>query len=343
MLACTFFLAACDAKILSPEDRPADVPPGSPPPATPPTPVTVVVNAFANARFYVKPVSNAKATADQWRSTRPSDAAEMDRIAAQPVASWLGEWSGDVGAEVSRQMALHEAAGALPVFVAYNIPSRDCGGYSAGGLSASGYGAWVRSIAAAIGSRKAVVLLEPDALAGMGCLDAAGQSQRVALLADAVNTLKAQVGISVYIDAGHPNWQSASTMADRLRAAGIDRADGFVLNISNFATNASNTLYGEAISGQVGGKHFVVDTSRNGLGPGATWCNPEGRALGRSATATTGHPLIDAYFWVKAPGESDGTCGGGPSAGSWWASYALGMAQRTTMSMLGNGNLYASR
>ena len=38
--------------------------------------------------------------------------------------------------------------------------------------------------------------------------------------------------------------------------------------------------------------------------------------------------LLDAFVWIKRPGESDGTCNGGPPAGSWWPEYALGLAQR---------------
>ena len=40
--------------------------------------------------------------------------------------------------------------------------------------------------------------------------------------------------------------------------------------------------------------------------------------------------LADALLWVKAPGESDGSCNGGPSAGTWWTEYALGLAERAT-------------
>ncbi|WP_234285544.1 glycoside hydrolase family 6 protein, partial [Streptomyces venezuelae] len=56
--------------------------------------------------------------------------------------------------------------------------------------------------------------------------------------------------------------------------------------------------------------HFVIDTSRNGLGawtpePGKysgdpeIWCNAPGRGLGPRPTADTGVPLVDAYLWVK--------------------------------------------
>ncbi len=87
--------------------------------------------------------------------------------------------------------------------------------------------------------------------------------------------------------------------------------------------------YGEKISRLTGGKHFVIDTGRNGLGPTPDnqWCNPAGRALGRPPTTRTGHPLVDALLWVKSPGESDGECNGGPAAGHWWPEYALGLAQ----------------
>ena len=86
--------------------------------------------------------------------------------------------------------------------------------------------------------------------------------------------------------------------------------------------------YGKQLSAAVGGKHFVIDTSRNGLGPATTWCNPSGEALGARPNAATGQTRVDAYLWVKRPGESDGTCNGGPAAGTFWADYALGLAQR---------------
>ena len=31
----------------------------------------------------------------------------------------------------------------------------------------------------------------------------------------------------------------------------------------------------------------------------------------------------DANLWIKAPGESDGQCNGGPVAGAWWPTSAL--------------------
>jgi hypothetical protein len=49
--------------------------------------------------------------------------------------------------------------------VRYNIPFRDCAQYSAGGAtSVAEYEAWIHAVAAGIGTRDAVVLLEPDGL-----------------------------------------------------------------------------------------------------------------------------------------------------------------------------------
>ncbi|MFJ9909327.1 glycoside hydrolase family 6 protein [Streptomyces sp. NPDC101152] len=97
--------------------------------------------------------------------------------------------------------------------------------------------------------------------------------------------------------------------------------------------------------------HFVIDTSRNGLGawtpePGKysgdpePWCNAPGRGLGPRPTADTGVPLVDAYLWIKTPGESDGSCtrntGGtidpeygivDPPAGAWWPDQAHTLAR----------------
>lgn len=285
-------------------------------------------NPFRGKRLYVDPNSAAKRQAEAWKRTRPVDAELVRRIADQPVARWLGGWIGDIRREVNQAVATITGSGALPVFVAYNIPYRDCGSYSAGGsATANAYRKWIKDFAAGVGGRNAIVILEPDALAGMDCLAAAGRQERLALIREAVQALRA-ARAAVYIDAGHSQWHAPEEMARRLKGAGIDQAHGFSLNVSNFQTTQSNIAYGEKISRLTGGKHFIIDTSRNGLPTNSKeWCNPRGRALGISPTTSTGHPLVDAYLWVKAPGESDGTCGGGPRAGTWWSAYALELSR----------------
>lgn len=286
------------------------------------------INLFSGARLWVDPASSARRQADAWRRSRPRDAELMDRIASQPVAKWVGGWNVDIARDVSASVSRITGARALPVFVAYNIPGRDCGMYSAGGARGSdAYRRWIRGFAEGLGGRRAVVILEPDGLAGMGCLNGRQQEERVTLLRDAVRVLKAR-GAAVYIDAGNARWVNAADMAERLKRAGIAEADGFALNIANFLGNSITIAYGTEISRRVGGKHFIIDTSRNGMDASSTanWCNPAGQRLGAAPTTRTGHRLVDAFLWVKAPGESDGSCAGGPGAGKWWAEYALGLA-----------------
>jgi endoglucanase len=288
-------------------------------------------NPLAGAQLYVDPGSNAKQQAEAWRVTRPADAALLDRIAAQPQAAWFGEWSGDVTASVDRYVGAASAAGAVPMLVVYNITNRDCGQYSKGGASAPGaYRVWIRYLAQGLKGRRAVVILEPDALGLLTqCLSPAGQAERLALLSDAVGVLAAERTTTIYVDAGHAGWIAADEMASRLSRAGVAGADGFSLDVSNYGGTQENVAYGKSISARLGGKHFVIDTSRNGNGaaPKDEWCNPPGRALGALPTTRTSEPLVDAYLWVKRPGESDGTCHGGPRAGEFWPEAALDLVR----------------
>lgn len=286
-------------------------------------------NPLGGSRLYVDPNSPARRSAEQLRRTRPADAAALERIASQPTAKWMGDWNSNIRRDVQAAVSAVSRTGALPVFVAYNIPNRDCGSYSAGGQrSASGYKRWIREFAEGLSGRKAVVILEPDALAGADCLKPAQRAERFALMRDAVQVLKAKNAV-VYLDAGHARWQRPEVIASRLSESAIDMADGFALNISNYITNPANIAYGEQVSRRVGGKHFIIDTSRNGIGSAnGEWCNAQG-ALGRAPTTQTGHQLVDAFLWVKLPGESDGECGrGNPRAGQWWTEYAIGLARR---------------
>jgi hypothetical protein len=160
------------------------------------------------------------------------------------------------------------------------------------------------------------VLLEPDALGGLDCLSAIDRERRLGLLREAVSVLAAEPGVSVYLDGGHARWLTASEIAARLGEAGVADAQGFALNVSNFVTSSDNAAYGAQVAWLTGGKHFVVDTSRNGLGPApdGDWCNPPGRALGPRPGSVTGVSRQDANLWVKRPGESDGPCPSGPAA-----------------------------
>ena len=90
--------------------------------------------------------------------------------------------------------------------------------------------------------------------------------------------------------------------------------------------------YGRALSRRLGGAHFVIDTSRNGNGPslhddpgGPKWCNPPGRAIGRSPT-TQHRPAQGRRLPVGQAARAPATAPAAPArrpAGHWWPDYAL--------------------
>jgi endoglucanase len=346
------------------------------------------------------------------------------KMEATPHSVWLtGGTAAEVTKQVKQALVLADVERAVPTLVVYNIPGRDCGSYSAGGAqSTAAYETYIDAVSAAIGSHKAVITLEPDALANLpsDCgYDPAvvnvpqATADRYTQINYAVDKLETGASTSVYLDAGHSHWHSVGDMAVRLVQGGVLRSQGFFLNVSNFRPTNYEVHFGTWISqciafandseeggwrlghydwcasqyyspnapnnGTPGGSvdpndistwhwtddwytgnlghavaatHFLVDTSRNGQGwwnppmgvysDPQDWCNPPGRGLGATPTANTGNPLVDAYLWVKTPGESDGTCTRGapagsidpewhqadPAAGVWFPAQALQLAQR---------------
>jgi len=221
-------------------------------------------------QFYVPQLQHYHDAQRQVASLRASGdkagAADISAMIRTPQAVWL---TGDSPAQVEREarQVVSRSSGKkeMPVLVAYNIPFRDCAQYSAGGAtSVAEYEAWIDAVAAGIGRRDAVVLLEPD---GLGIIPwyttingakewcqpadadpATAASDRFAMLNHAVDVLGANPGTRVYLDGTHSGWLGAGDAADRLHRAGVERADGFFLNVSNYRTTSSSLKYGDWVS-----------------------------------------------------------------------------------------------
>lgn len=237
-----------------------------------------------------------------------------------PTAIWLTGEQYDIS---TVQDIIASRNNLTPVFVLYNIPYRDCGLYSAGGVGTKQqYMSWLNSITKAVGTAPSWFVIEPDALANLDCMNTIQQNERYSIISDTVTILKKNPNTRVYIDAGNANWVESAAMVERLKKANISQADGFSLNVSNFVNTSNTMAYGMKISDQTGSKKFIIDTSRNGNGANGEWCNPPGRAIGQFPTKQTGNNRVDAFLWIKIPGESDGECNGGPAAGVWWQAYA---------------------
>ncbi|CAN5535719.1 hypothetical protein BH10ACT4_BH10ACT4_03980 [soil metagenome] len=279
--------------------------------------------------LYVDPHNHASAATTRLKAAGDADAATIAKISSQPTAVWLGDQysAAQLGPLLARYVASAKAASRTLVFVTYAIPNRDCGGLSAGGLTAARYGTWNRAIATALRGTNAVVLVEPDSLAMLTSKKCAAEvDSRPTLIRSAVHDL-VDAGLTVYLDGGNSHWVKAETMAGLLDAAGVADTRGFFTNVSNFYPVDQEREYGEKLASLVGGKHFVVDVSRNGNGWKGTWCNPSGAALGQPPHVSAGTTSLDALLWVKHPGDSDGSCNGGPKAGVWWEKYALDLVR----------------
>ena len=248
----------------------------------------------------------------------------LEKISTTPHAVWVTDASPATAASTVREYTTKAAAdGGIGLLVLYAVPGRDCGQHSSGGVAGSAYAKWIDAVADAVVGEPWIVL-EPDALAMLGDCD--GQGDRVGYLRYAATALAA-AGARVYLDVGHSGWHSPEEAARRLKLVGLDHVAGFALNVSNFQTTADSIAYGEKVAASTDGARYVIDTSRNGNGSDGSWCNPRGRALGERPRLVDDGTHLDALLWVKPPGESDGTCNGGPASGQWFEEMALELAR----------------
>ncbi|GAA1677670.1 hypothetical protein GCM10009745_21400 [Kribbella yunnanensis] len=266
--------------------------------------------------FAVDPLSNPK----EWIRLNPNDDRKTtidNALASKPMARWFGGWVPNISDEIQQYIAPAIAAGKLPVLVAYNIPGRDaCGGHSSGGAgNVAAYKEWIQTFAAAIGTRPALVIVEPDSIGDIGCIKLEEERTfRYEMLNFALQTFKEFAPNTwTYADATNKGWGydiKLPELSTRLKLAGVANAHGLAVNVSNyFFTDESIAFATELNSHLDTPKPFIVDTSRNGKGPGNEqvdpWCNPRDRKLGSVAQQGGGAEML---LWVKVPGDSDGVC-----------------------------------
>jgi len=246
-----------------------------------------------------------------------------EKIANVPKGIWIAS---DWDTPYEEIVAQASAQNAMPIFIVYNAIQRDLGGESVGGApNLAAYLHWFENFVRRTGSSDMIVILEPDALPHMLEMHPDDQLVRVHMIASALARLRQNKKAKVYLDIGHPRWLAVEEAARLLTQFQVAQFDGFSLNVSHRRPTHECLDYGKAISEKVNGKHFVIDTSRNAI-PQEEWCNPSPEGCGERPTFHTGEPLCDAYLWLKSPGESDGTCGGGPPAGTLWIDRAIMLA-----------------
>ena len=226
------------------------------------------------------------------------------------------------------------------------------------------------------------VILEPDSLGNLATNMSLPKCQqsRSAYKNGIVHAIKSfhLPNVSVYLDAGHAGWLGWDDNRAKIakvfktvlnEAGGPQMIRGFALNTSNY-THLSNRdgaaleptnpcpnelsyakTLGETLAMYGFKNHgFIIDTSRNGKGGiranWGSWCNVHGAGLGERPRADPA-PGIDAYWWVKPPGESDGSSNpsgprfdemcagpdaakGAPQAGQWFEAYFMDLVHNAS-------------
>jgi cellulose 1,4-beta-cellobiosidase len=225
-----------------------------------------------------------------------------------------------------------------------------------------------------------VAILEPDSLPNMAtnmevpkCSASADLYKRS--VAYAISKLSTP-NTYLYVDAAHAGWLGwdgnreaiAEIFAEVLQmAGGPDRIRGFATNVSNY--NALDGDWGAELEVSnpcpneyqyvqkldetlrtkgITGKGYIIDTGRNGVAQTRSkwghWCNVRNAGLGERPQVAP-RRLVDAFFWVKPPGESDGvsdpsaprfdescrsvdSADQAPQAGQWFADYFLSLVDK---------------
>jgi Glycosyl hydrolases family 6 len=197
----------------------------------------------------------------------------------------------------------------------------------------------IDEMAAATDRRPAVYLLELDALGSSSCIEHTGSMP--AWEADLRYELHAMAALPhtvVYVEGGYSDSNSAGYTAKILNAIGVNKIRGFFTNDTHENWTINEVKWAQKVSRLTHGAHFIVNTAENGNGPKANrnrvkfgnndLCNPPGRALGPMDTTDTGFAGPDAFLWTHPPGNSSGSCGGGPATGTFWAARAVGLGAR---------------
>ena len=233
-----------------------------------------------------------------------------------------------------------EKAQKTPIVVLYGIPNRDCGSFSKGGHpTAASYKAWIDRVSAIIGQRRAVVIVEPDAINYCGHKKGTqAYNERAELLSYVGQTLhKNNPNVVTYIHAGNAvlTTNHPEAIAQAIIDGGLQYMRGFALNVSGLGGTLEEQEGAEKFVTYLAGKgfkdmHYVIDTGRSGINrpkhqnANAPYnsCNNFNAALGpRSTTRTTG-AHADAYLWINGGGGSDGECHmGAPAAGQPYPEY----------------------
>ncbi|TMW55467.1 hypothetical protein Poli38472_010349 [Pythium oligandrum] len=265
----------------------------------------------------------------------------IEQLENRGIATWYTDREGsDEHTKVAKRLIEACDDSTRLTTVVYGLPNKDCeAGYSSdgGNKDSEEYETFISSLADIVGDRKALYILEPDAVGLLGngedsCAEKYGYRDN---LKSAIRILSKNLNADIYLDVGF--WRLANSVkADAIakivrNITSAGRVKGITLNTSNYRGTRDMVQMCTNFQTAYGSKDLgcIIDTSRNyNAYTGEEWCNVRSGGIGHPPTSKTGIDNIDYFVWVKPPGESDGECDGdghtsdamvGPSAGSFFA------------------------
>jgi cellulose 1,4-beta-cellobiosidase len=185
-----------------------------------------------------------------------------------------------------------------------------------------------------------VVIVEPDSLPNLvtninQAKCAKAKPVYMEGVAYAVKSLQLP-NVAIYLDIAHAGWlgwdsaraPTAKVYAEVMKMAAPAKIRGFATNVANYNVVKATVddpiakdtkikdeaSFVQAMSQELQAvglpTNFIIDTSRSGTEKSRTvwgnWCNIKKAGLGPLPQANPGIPNVDAFVWVKPPGESDG-------------------------------------
>jgi hypothetical protein len=271
----------------------------------------------------ITPMSYANAKSDY-----PDLAFAITAVEEYSIAAWYTDrLSTSDRATMLKDLTTQCSEDTRMTIVVYGIPKKDCNaGYSTGGSvsNTADYKAFLSDLTTAVGDRKVLYVVEPDAVGLLaeegGCGATAGYLDNLKV---AVKALSANTNAKLYVDVGY--WtlmydaqrSKVVTVIKELAQSGTLK--GITINTSNYRSMDQVTELCTNFQTAIGSKDMscIVDTSRNYNEPTSKdWCNVMGAGIGYPPTSETNTATLDYFMWIKPPGESDGTCSDGPVKGT---------------------------
>ncbi|GAB9474604.1 Glycoside hydrolase family 6 protein [Globisporangium polare] len=302
---------------------------------------TTTVTQAADTLCSIPPSSYTDAKTDY-----PELKSALKTVEENSIATWYSDRISTKDAVAALATLLDTCSKSTRLsIVVYGLPNKDCSaGYSNGDgtvETSDDYVDFVTQLANAIGDRKVLYVLEPDAvglIADGGCAVESGYKDNLLL---AIPILAANANAQIYLDVGFwtlTKTDSTTAVVNIVKELGkAGRLKGITLNTSNYQLTSEIAKLCSTFQSAIGdtSMHCIVDTSRNYEVAGANsseWCNRKSAGIGKLPTEETGYDNLDYFVWIKTPGDSDGTCDEadrssdamqGPAAGKFFKNHFI--------------------